>query len=164
MTQNSLFELSFCPFGKDIRIIFSATELILKINGARTNLNPIWQGRGYFYPLVLFGSDYVSWIFFQKFPENFGSENWHQSGYFDTLPSSLSLINDVRRELFRWAFFLLSHAMPDRVKVRTSSFSLLHCLTRPIFWPYIHISTNHITPLKYQYQLQKSTTAELYCY
>ena len=79
MTQNSLFELSFCPFGKDIRIIFSATELILKINGARTNL-----------------------------------------------------------------------------KGRTSSFSLLHCLTRRIFLPYIHISTNHITPLKYQHQLQSS--------
>ena len=38
MTQNSLFELSFCPFGKDIRIILSATELILKINGPRTNV------------------------------------------------------------------------------------------------------------------------------
>ena len=24
------------------------------------NLNPIWHGRGYFYPLVLFGSDFVS--------------------------------------------------------------------------------------------------------
>ena len=23
-------------------------------------LNPIWHGRGYFYPLVLFGSDFVS--------------------------------------------------------------------------------------------------------
>ena len=29
---------------------------------------------------------------FQKFPNFFGGENWHQSGYFDTLPSSLSLI------------------------------------------------------------------------
>ena len=30
--------------------------------------------------------------FFQKFPNSFGWENWDQLGYFDTLPSSLSLI------------------------------------------------------------------------
>ena len=48
---------------------------------------------GYFYPLVLFGLDFVSWILYQKFPNFFGGENWHQSGWFDTLPSStLSLI------------------------------------------------------------------------
>ena len=29
--------------------------------------NPIWHRRGYFYPLVLFGSDFVSWIFFKNF-------------------------------------------------------------------------------------------------
>ena len=27
---------------------------------------PIWHGRGYFYPLVLFASDFVSWFFFSK--------------------------------------------------------------------------------------------------
>ena len=31
-------------------------------------------------------------IFFQKFPNFFGGENWHQSGYFDTLSSSWSFI------------------------------------------------------------------------
>ena len=33
--------------------------------------------------------------FFQKFPNSFGGENWDKSGYFDTLPSSLSLIKDA---------------------------------------------------------------------
>ena len=33
----------------------------------------------------------VSWIFFKNFQTFFGGENWHQSGYFDTMPSSLSL-------------------------------------------------------------------------
>ena len=41
-------------------------------------INPIWHGGGggHFYPPVLVGSDFFSWIF--KF---FGSENLHQSGY-----------------------------------------------------------------------------------
>ena len=33
----------------------------------RNTFNPIWHGRGFFYPLVLFGSDFVSWIFFKNF-------------------------------------------------------------------------------------------------
>ena len=32
-------------------------------------------------------------FFFQKYPNSFGGENWDKFGYFDTLPSSLSLIN-----------------------------------------------------------------------
>ena len=34
---------------------------------AHLAFNPIWHGRGYFYPLDLFGSDFFSWIFFKNF-------------------------------------------------------------------------------------------------
>ena len=44
--------------------------------------------------------------FFQKFPNSFGWENWDQLGYFDTLPSSLSLIKSCPS---------LSDPVPDRV-------------------------------------------------
>ena len=32
-----------------------------------SGLNPIWHRRGYFYPLVLFVWDFVSWFFFKNF-------------------------------------------------------------------------------------------------
>ena len=50
---------------------------------------------------VIFLSPCHFWIrfcqlnFYQKFPNFFGGENWHQSDYFDTLLSSLSLIKSV---------------------------------------------------------------------
>ena len=59
------------------------------------SLNSIWHGRGYFYPLVLLGSDFVSCFFFQKISNIFGGENLHQSAHLVTLPSSLSLIENV---------------------------------------------------------------------
>ena len=40
--------------------------------------NSNWHEGGHFYLLVLFGSDFVSWILI--FPKIFGGENWHQSG------------------------------------------------------------------------------------
>ena len=51
----------------------------------------------HFPPLLLFGSDFVSWFFYQKVLNFFGSKNWHQSGYFDTLSSLLSLIKVALR-------------------------------------------------------------------
>ena len=56
-----------------------------------------------------------SLLFFQKFQNIFGGEDLHQLGYFDTLPSLLSLIKIVLWRLQRWAFFLFSNIMPDRV-------------------------------------------------
>ena len=49
-------------------------------------------------------------------------KNLHQSGHFDTLPSSLNLIC---KWLWRWAFFLLSNVMPDRVKSKPFQSALL---------------------------------------
>ena len=54
--------------------------------------NSVWYGTGHFYPYVFVRSDFVSWFFFQKYPNSFKGENWDQLGYFDTLPSTLSLI------------------------------------------------------------------------
>jgi hypothetical protein len=51
----------------------------------------------------------------------FGGENLHQSGYFDTLPSSLSLIKLSLGGSKDEHFFLLSNVMPDRVKERVDS-------------------------------------------
>ena len=42
--------------------------------------NPNWHDEGYFYPLVLFGSDFFSSIFIKKFQTFFESENGHKSG------------------------------------------------------------------------------------
>ena len=53
---------------------------------------------------------------YQKFPNCFGGENWHQLDSFDTLPSSLSLIKFAPSWRWRWAFFLLPELMPIRVK------------------------------------------------
>ena len=33
----------------------------------QTGVNPNWHEEGYFYLLVLFGSDFVSWIFIKNF-------------------------------------------------------------------------------------------------
>ena len=41
----------------------------------------------------------LSDFFFQNFPDSFADENWDQSEYFDTLPSSLSLIKFAPRGL-----------------------------------------------------------------
>ena len=49
------------------------------------NITYLAYGGDTFIPL----SDFVSWL---KFPNFFGGENWHQSAYFDTLSSSLSII------------------------------------------------------------------------
>ena len=54
--------------------------------------------RDTFIPLF-FLDQILSANFFQKFPNFFGGKNWHESGYFDTLPSSLSLIKVVPRGL-----------------------------------------------------------------
>ena len=70
-------------------------------------INPIWHGGGdIFISLSLL--DLIFSADFSNF-QSFGVENLHQSGYFDTLPSSLSLINDVPWRL------LLSNIMPDKV-------------------------------------------------
>jgi hypothetical protein len=61
--------------------------------------------------------------FLSKCSKLFGSKNWHQSGYFDTLPSLLSLFKVAPRYRKRWAFFFLSKVMPNRVKER----ALLEC-------------------------------------
>ena len=42
-------------------------------------LTLIGMREGTFHPLVFFGSDFVSWVFNQNFPNLFGGENWHQS-------------------------------------------------------------------------------------
>ena len=52
-------------------------------------LNPVWHGDDIFIPLSLLDQ------IFQKFPNFFGGEKLYQSGYFDTLLSSLSLIKVV---------------------------------------------------------------------
>ena len=41
--------------------------------------NPNWHEGWYFYLLVIFGSDFVSWFFFKIFWRFLGGENWHQS-------------------------------------------------------------------------------------
>ena len=55
-------------------------------------LNPNWHEGWYFYLLVIFRSDFVS-----KLSKLFEGENWHQSSYFDTQPSLLSLLKVVPR-------------------------------------------------------------------
>ena len=49
------------------------------------------MGHDIFIPLSLL-DQILSVDFFQKFPNFFGGENWHQLGYFDTLPRTVSLI------------------------------------------------------------------------
>ena len=82
---------------------FSSSQSLGKwVNGVKfynlISVNPILHGHGPFYMLVLFGLDFV------KLPNFVGGENSHQSGWFDTLPSSLSLIYAPRWR-YRWAFF-----------------------------------------------------------
>ena len=51
--------------------------------------NSVWYGTGHFYPYVFVRSGFVSWFFFQTLSK---VKNEINLGYFDTLPSSLSLI------------------------------------------------------------------------
>ena len=53
-------------------------------------VSPIWQRRGYFYPLVLFGSDFFSWIFIKNF-KLFWRWTLTSIGLIYSLPSSLNL-------------------------------------------------------------------------
>ena len=54
------------------------------------HFNPIWHEAGHFYLPCNLGIGFCQLNLYQKFPNFFGDENWHQSG-FDTPPSSLSL-------------------------------------------------------------------------
>ena len=46
----------------------STSKICKEVKSILTFLvNPIWHGRGYFYPHVIFGSDFISWFFFKKF-------------------------------------------------------------------------------------------------
>ena len=57
------------------------------------------RGEDIFISLSLLDQILSADFFFQKFPNFFGGENLHQPGYFDTLPSSLSLIKIAPRGL-----------------------------------------------------------------
>ena len=59
-------------------------------------LTLIGMRQGTFHALVLF-EQICQLNLYQKFPNFFEGENWHQSGEFDTLPSSLSLVKDAPR-------------------------------------------------------------------
>ena len=76
--------LSNTPFS-DLKKINEIYEIL------GSQVNPDWHEGWYFYLLVIFWSDFVSW-FFIKLSKLFKGENLHQSGYFDTLPSLLSLL------------------------------------------------------------------------
>ena len=85
-------------FVSSLKRLYQIISWLTRMDTIISNLimiNPIWHGRGYFYPLVLFWLRFCQLIFFQKFPNFFGGENLHQLGYFDTQPSSLSLIKVV---------------------------------------------------------------------
>ena len=45
-----------------------------------SGFNPNWHEAGNFPLPVFFGLDFWQLNFYQKFPNFFGSENWHQSG------------------------------------------------------------------------------------
>ena len=83
-------------------------------------VNPLWHGggRGIFLSPCPFWIRFCQQIFFQKSSNFFGNENRHQSSYFDTLPSSLSLLK-VASVALKMSIFLLSKVMPKRVKVCT---------------------------------------------
>ena len=57
----------------------------------------------------------------------FEGENWHQSGYFDTLPSLLSPLKFAPRWRLRLAFFFLSKVMPNRVNILENVFNFVQC-------------------------------------
>ena len=62
---------------------------LIKIN---SDLNPNWHEAGHFYPPCNFGIEFCQLNLYQIFPNFFGGENLHHLGWFDALPSSLSLI------------------------------------------------------------------------
>ena len=43
-------------------------------------INPNWHEAGHFYPPCNFGIGFCQLNLYQKFPNFFGGENWHQSG------------------------------------------------------------------------------------
>ena len=61
-------QTSFASEGRlTTHVIRVHSKTVVRLTRFIYGFNPIWHGRGYFYPLVLFGSDFVRWIFFKNF-------------------------------------------------------------------------------------------------
>ena len=90
MKENKLFGF---PFHFAMHLLTSRANCYqIKYWSVKKFLSLLARGRGgggHFYTLVLVGSDFDSWILF-KIPNYFRREYLYQSGYFDTLLSSLS--------------------------------------------------------------------------
>ena len=78
--------------------------------------NPNWHEAGFFPFLVLFGSYFWQLNFYKKIPNFCGGGNWHQSGWFDTLPSSLSLIKKCFKLHLTFKKVSHSYSWPYRIQ------------------------------------------------